>query len=131
MHAAVEAARALGAEWVASGDTIGATGGEFRLSAPDMGLPLAHLLAGLGFCAGLASGAGALRSGVRGALWAAAALPAQLLALAASLALLAAAGPNAARAFLDVAPPCAATVVAATYVGSGRTRDERKAARRS
>ena len=109
---AVQAARLLGADWVAGGGTIGTAAGELRLRAPDLGLPLAHLLAGMGYCTGIASGASALRSGSRGLLWAAWALPAQVLALVVSSGMLAVAGANAARAFLDVAPACAVTMIA-------------------
>lgn len=121
-HAAVDAERALGGEWAAGDATVRTAKGDLRLGAPDLGIPLAHLLAGLGFCAGIAGGDSALRAGLRGVLWAAWALPAQLLALIAAFALLGVAGADAARALLEIVPACAIVAIAMPQLGAQSPR---------
>jgi hypothetical protein len=110
---AVAAARAVGADWSLGDATIRTAAGNLQFGAPDLGIPLAHLLAGLGFCAALAGQASIRQAILRGLLWTLWAVPVQLVALGASLAVLAAFGPGIARAFLDLVPACA--VVAFAY----------------
>ena len=108
---AVVAARAVGAGWSLGDATIRTAAGDLQLGAPDLGIPLAHLLAGLGFCAALARRAPIWQAILRGLLWAIWTVPAQLVALGAAFAVLAAAGPGIARAFLDLVPACAVVVI--------------------
>jgi hypothetical protein len=106
-------AQRAGADWTVSGATVYTARGSLRLAGPDLGLPLAHLLAGLGWCA-----APRLREKPLHAIcWALWALPAQGLALAGAFLVLALVGGGAARAFLDLVPFCAITLI-----GVGRLR---------
>jgi hypothetical protein len=104
---ATSVARGLGAAWTQGGASVHTAGGSLRLTGPDLGLPLAQMLAGLGWCAAVAARDALPRGLLRAARWACWAVPAQLAALMAGFACLALAGADAARGFLDVVPSCA------------------------
>ena len=107
-------AQIAGADWKVVGSTVGAAGSSLRLTGPDMGLPLAQLLTGLGFCAALAARDAPPRVPLRIARWALWAVPAQALALAGGFVCLALAGGDVARAFLDVVPTCVVAALGVT-----------------
>jgi hypothetical protein len=123
---AVAAAQAVGADWSLGVATIRTAAGNLQLGASDLGIPLAHLLAGLGFCAAVGSRAPLWQAILRGLVWAIWAVPVQLVALGAALAVLAAADAGTARAFLDLVPAC--VVVAIAYPRLRGPRSTRPAA---
>jgi len=110
---AVDVGTALGAGWSLGNATIRTAGGDLRLGGADLGVPLAHLLAGLGYCAGVVRGDDWLRCAGRGLRWALSAIPGQVLFLALALALLAGFGAAAARSCLDLLPILVGAALAA------------------
>jgi hypothetical protein len=107
----------LGGSWVAAGPTIQTARGSLLLTGPDMGLVLAHLLAGLGLCQAIASRDGWWTSLLRMARWGGWCVPAQIVSLATGFGCLALAGADAARALLDVAPGCVVMAVGLERLG--------------
>jgi hypothetical protein len=118
---AVVVGGALGASWSLGDATIRAAGGDLRLGAEDLGVPLAHLLAGLGYCAGVAGGGDPLRSALRALRWALWALPGQILALGVAFVLLGSVGARTARGFLEAFPVVVAAVGALGSVRLARS----------
>lgn len=121
-HVAHAVAQVCGADWAVSGSTVATAGGSLALAGPDMGLPLAQLLAGLGFCAAVAARDSLSRGLLRMVRWALWAVPAQGLALFGGVVCLALAGADLARAFLDVVPTCAVAAIGVVRLRAGDRR---------
>lgn len=123
--------RALGLAVEALGPVVRTGAERLDLTAYQTGIPLLLLLAELGWYAGLRAGCGAPGLFARALAGAAAALPLQVLAVAAAVALLLAGGAQAARVWLDHGLGLAVAVGGAAWIewrhasGGRRSRSAR------